>query len=507
MKNFNLLLIAVLLGFATTLVAQNKERPWAVSLYGVKTEYLGDMRTYSHIGSTSNWFNYTKNTIFNFDQFYGGGGLSVDRYLSRFFDLGIYGSYGTIGYDLYDDGSFTHRNFDANVASAKLQTRIKFLGMDDCAVVPYISIGVGGLAYFDVSSKVNANGNYFTGYQGENLPFSKQEYSGDNPGFAGIVTGGLGLEVRLSKVVSLRYQADFGWTTSDKYDMFKNGNGKDMQLQHNVGISFAFGKGKRDRDKDGVYDDVDRCLGTPFGVTVDEFGCPVDSDGDGVADYLDKCPDTPRGAKVDANGCPVDSDGDGVADYLDKCPNTPAGVKVDANGCPVDSDGDGVADYLDKCPNTPAGVKVDANGCPVDSDGDGVADYLDKCPNTPAGVKVDANGCPLIPELDEKVLFDTGKSVIKSEANPTLDKVVELLNANSELKIKINGHTDNTGSERLNSKLSINRAKAVEKYLVDKGISQDRISTEGFGYSKPISDNSTTEGRSQNRRVEIVWNN
>jgi OOP family OmpA-OmpF porin len=64
---------------------------------------------------------------------------------------------------------------------------------------------------------------------------------------------------------------------------------------------------------------------------------------------------------------PADSDNDGVIDALDKCPGTPAGVTVDSNGCPVDSDKDGVPDYLDKCPGTPAGAVVDANGCVVET--------------------------------------------------------------------------------------------------------------------------------------------
>jgi OOP family OmpA-OmpF porin len=151
-----------------------------------------------------------------------------------------------------------------------------------------------------------------------------------------------------------------------------------------------------DTDKDGVPDFLDKCSGTPAGVAVDQNGCPLDSDQDGVVDYLDKCPGTPAGVQVDKNGCPHDSDQDGVADNLVKCPGTPAGAKVDMYGCPVDSDKDGVVDYLDKCPGTPAGVQVDKNGCPPDSDKDGVPDYLDRCSRTPAGVKVDSTGCPVV---------------------------------------------------------------------------------------------------------------
>ncbi len=66
-----------------------------------------------------------------------------------------------------------------------------------------------------------------------------------------------------------------------------------------------------------------------------ECGDVIDSDGDGVYDDKDKCPGTPKGVTVDAMGCPLDSDGDGVADYKDKCPGTKAGAKVDADGCEI----------------------------------------------------------------------------------------------------------------------------------------------------------------------------
>lgn len=91
-----------------------------------------------------------------------------------------------------------------------------------------------------------------------------------------------------------------------------------------------------DSDGDGVTDDKDECPNTPKGVEVDEKGCPIDTDGDGVADINDDCPNnTPREISrgVDANGCPKDSDLDGVPDYKDRCPGTPYGETVDQYGC------------------------------------------------------------------------------------------------------------------------------------------------------------------------------
>lgn len=158
-------------------------------------------------------------------------------------------------------------------------------------------------------------------------------------------------------------------------------------------LNFYYG-GIKDSDKDGVVDNKDKCPDTPFGATVDEFGCPMDSDQDGVPDGLDMCPNTPFGAIVDATGCPSDEDGDGVPDGLDKCPGTPYGAQVNPDdGCPLDSDGDGVSDHEDACPNTPKGAYVDANGCPFDSDMDGVYDGIDKCPNTPMSAPVNEFGC------------------------------------------------------------------------------------------------------------------
>lgn len=196
---------------------------------------------------------------------------------------------------------------------------------------------------------------------------------------------------------------------------------------------------------------------------------------------------------------PSDDDKDGVTNDLDQCPDTPAGVAVGPNGCPADSDGDGVADYLDKCPGTPAGASVDADGCPTDSDKDGVFDYLDQCANTPFGAKVDDRGCWTL----ENVGFKVNKADLTPEVKIKMKNVLDVLKKNPELKVSVEGHTDSTGSVTLNQKLSEKRAQAIKKYIIDSGISADRVVSAGFGLSKPIADNKTEAGRAKNRRVEI----
>jgi OOP family OmpA-OmpF porin len=167
----------------------------------------------------------------------------------------------------------------------------------------------------------------------------------------------------------------------------------------------------------------------------------------------------------------------------------------------MDSDGDGVTDDLDRCPNTPKGVKVDAQGCPLDSDGDGVADYLDKCPNTPKGATVDARGCWTYAAM---VMYDINSAEIKPEAYPMLDEAILILEKNPEMKVEIDGHTDNTGTAAYNMNLSERRAKSVMKYFVDKGVEAERLTTKGFGLTKPAASNDTKEGRTKNRRVELT---
>ena len=109
-------------------------------------------------------------------------------------------------------------------------------------------------------------------------------------------------------------------------------------------------------------------------------------------------------------------------------------------------------------------------------------------------------GCKIVLR---NVFFDTGKFTLRPESTPELERLYKLLNDIPRIKVEISGHTDNTGSETLNLKLSENRAKAVVDYLVKKGISPDRVQYKGYGSSEPVAENSTFQGRQQNRRTEF----
>ncbi|MDR1673382.1 MAG: OmpA family protein [Bacteroidales bacterium] len=103
----------------------------------------------------------------------------------------------------------------------------------------------------------------------------------------------------------------------------------------------------------------------------------------------------------------------------------------------------------------------------------------------------------------ENILFNTGKSTLLPQSFSELNKLVNLLRENPNVRIEISGHTDNVGSAATNKKLSKNRALSVRNYLISQGITGERVEYEGYGFERPIAPNDTEEGRAANRRVEI----
>jgi outer membrane protein OmpA-like peptidoglycan-associated protein len=133
-----------------------------------------------------------------------------------------------------------------------------------------------------------------------------------------------------------------------------------------------------------------------------------------------------------------------------------------------------------------------------------VLDADDLCPNTAAGIKVDAKGCAIEQVVViEGVRFETASAVLTGQATSVLDRVAGSLNGQKNIKVEIDGHTDNAGSPAYNLTLSKQRAESVRQYLIGKGVEPARLSTEGYGETRPIASNSTKAGREANRRVEF----
>ena len=324
--------------------------------------------------------------------------------------------------------------------------------MPESRLVPFVALGLGGSRY-DLSGGTNRD--RFT------------------------VDYGAGLKYFLTENLALR--ADVRHVILPLHDRFN-------ELLYTVGLQFTFGGAKKAAP---VVQTARAAEPAAAPVVV----APKDTDGDGVVDDLDKCPGTPAGVQVDRDGCPLDTDGDGVPDYLDKCPGTPAGVKVDRDGCPLDTDGDGVPDYLDKCPGTPAGVKVDRDGCPPPV----VQKAAPQAKSAIEAAIVEKGRVTL------NVEFDFAKSTIRKGEQADIGELAAVMKKYADLKILIEGHTDNVGSAKYNQKLSQQRADAIKKNLVDKyGIEASRLGTKGYGLTKPIASNATKEGRQKNRRVEAA---
>ncbi|MFH6986149.1 OmpA family protein [Flavobacterium collinsii] len=476
MKHLNKLLVAVMMVMGLSSHAQDSNNPWAIS-FGVNAV---DTRTSS--GAGSGFFDQHFSQPFavkdNWNILPSLSYIGVNRYVGSGFSVGLQGSVNKIdkyvtfnpsapGHDsrgnvVTNPGDLMYYGIDATIKYS-FQELIKSKVID-----PSLSVG-GGYTFFGDSS-----------------------YGTVNPG-AGVTfwfTDAIGLEL------ATRYKWSVNGDRTDKAGV----PDAPSHFQHTAGLVFKFGG--KDTDGDGIYDKDDAC---PDVAGLKQFnGCP-DTDGDGIVDASDACP-TEFGLAA-LNGCP-DKDGDGIADKDDACPDV-AGPKQ-FNGCP-DTDGDGVPDKDDKCP-TVAGPKENG-GCPfLDADKDGVADKDDDCP-TVAG-PASNRGCPEVTTeaLEDlkvqarAVYFNSGKATFKTgdkETPARLDAIKEILKNYPNAKFAIEGHTDSTGSAKINDKLSQERADAVKNALIERGVNPENLESKGFGSSQPVASNKTAAGKAQNRRTEI----
>ncbi|WP_196895725.1 OmpA family protein [Aureivirga marina] len=451
MRHFTKAFLAfLLLACVNTIHAQDSDNPWLVGIGYNAVDF-------NSAGSTGNG---RFDSFFKFDNYNINGSslrFSGARYLGSGFSVEAALSLNTI--DRFGeeklDNDLSYLAFDAG-AKYDINNLVGETGWFD----PYLGLGLGYVSLEDeATSSVN-------GTAGFNIWFAEK----------------------------------FGLYVQTMYKRTLKPEDVARHFQHSAGVVFRFGA--KDTDKDGIVDKKDKCPET-FGL--EEFnGCP-DSDGDGVKDSEDACPDV--AGEKELGGCP-DSDNDGIADKNDACPNAKGTEKN--GGCP-DSDGDSVADKDDACPNK-VGPKEN-NGCPwPDTDGDGILDKDDKCPNE-AGIAGEG-GCPKpvitrdavakIKENAKAIKFGVGSSYFTPRKSKQLDEIVTLMKENKDAKFLIEGNTDNTGSDKLNERLSVKRAEGVKKYLVKAGIDASRIEVKGLGETNPIDSNKTWKGRANNRRVDFV---
>ena len=454
MKHLKVALLALFVVASFSNVnAQDSNNPWAIGFGINAVDYFPTGFDAAGIGEFGSQF---ANANDHYNIIPALSRVTVARHINGGFSLELAGSLNKISKIGENEVSdLTYYGMDAAIKYSLMHKDMKWFD-------PYLGVG-GGYSILD------SNG-------------------------AATVNGTLGANLWVTDHFGFNIQTSYKHSFDDVEHM--------PHFQHAAGVMIRFGG--IDTDGDGIYDKDDAC---PEEFGLEEFnGCP-DTDGDGIIDSEDACPN--EAGTPEMNGCP-DSDNDGIADPNDNCPDV-AGPAAN-NGCPwPDTDGDGILDKDDNCPNE-AGPAAN-NGCPwSDRDGDSVLDKDDHCPDTVGTVAND--GCPELPvavknalrDYAKTIVFDTGKTTIKTQSAGVLDDIIAILNEYSNAKFNIEGHTDSTGSAKLNQKLSEGRANSVMDYLTSNGIDASRLNAAGYGEDKPISTNDTRAGRRANRRVEINLN-
>ena len=313
------------------------------------------------------------------------------------------------------------------------------------AVFPYVSGGISNL-WFDPKDDQGNPGEYNS--------------AGKYKKSAVAYTLELGLKVKLSDKVSLNFSANPSFPKTDYLDDVAAAYINDSYSTMMVGITL-----------------------TPFYSS--------DYDGDGITGDNDLCPDEAEDfdGYQDEDGCPdVDNDGDGILDVNDKCPNEAEDIDgyQDEDGCPdVDNDGDGIPDVKDKCPNE----AEDFNGY-EDEDG---------CPEGGAEISAEKFTLP----ADE--IFAPNSAMIQVGGKKYLDEIILQLQKFPDKKWRIEGHMDSNGNKRILRSLSLERAKVVLEYFtIIGGLTRENFQVFGMGDNFPKGNNDTEEGRSKNRRIEII---
>jgi outer membrane protein OmpA-like peptidoglycan-associated protein len=356
---------------------------------------------------------------------------------------------------------------------------------------------------------------------------------------------GAGLQTSLSRRTMVSLTGTYNYVASRYLDDIKT-NSRDAFWNVTFNVFALLSEENPDLDGDGLLNTEEKQIGTdPLNPDTDGDGLkdgdevhryhtnPLlkDTDGDGLSDYDeifkyqtnplnrdtdgDTLTDGDEVLKYKTDPLQMDTDNDGLADGDEVLRYTTDPLRIDTDNDKL-SDGDEVSKYH----TDPLKRDTDGDGL---SDGDEILKYhTDPLKadtdggGMPDGKEIQMGLNPLDPSDDipvikvgeriilEGVNFETAKTTLLNESKSILDQVAASLIANPEVEVAIHGHTDNVGGARYNMQLSIGRAESVKNYLTSKGIDPRRITTKGYGFTKPIADNASAEGRAKNRRIEFV---
>ncbi len=495
-------LIYLLVIFGLCAIMQPTEaqfKDWGTK-FGLRGSILFPENEFANLGSGGN-------DNFSFDWFKASylGEAFFAFELTKALEMQLAGGYGKYaGVAMFDNKDAGLGEYETTIIPITLRFRIS--PFDVKGWNPYFYVG-GGVMNFSVDTKPIV---------GSGKPI-------EDDGWVAIIPAGIGAEFALSDRVLLDFSLGGAMSTTYDLDAYRAGADDiwDSYFNASLGLTFTGENCSVDKDKDGLGKCDELKIGTdPNNPDTDGDGLldgeeyltyktdPLnpDTDGDGLTDFEEV-------KSTGTNPLVADTDGDGLSDgdEVHKYKTDPLKADTDGDGLsdgdevlkyktdPLkkDTDGDGLTDGEEVLKYKTDPLKKDTDGGSVD-DGTEVKRGTDPLNAEDDVVKI---GVPIILE---GITFDVGKATIKPESEATLMKALKTLETYTDISVEISGHTDNTGSAKLNQKLSEQRAESVKAWLVSKGIDPNRITTKGYGKDKPIADNKTAEGKQKNRRIEFT---
>lgn len=536
---------------STLLFAQNFDKNWGAGIEYGSIEYRGELG--DQLGDFSQW--------------QGGYGFHISRYLSPAINVGARIGYNYLSVMGPDTNTYNmNGDMYTLTGNIELKFANGITMPEDGIFKPYVKLG-GGKLYGDTwGSSMDNDGKPYKLHLDDWVYFlsggTKIRLSKHIDAFVEVgnlwVTA-LGMDGSAMDPASDQFiQVNVGVTLS--IGQFKDKDRDGVSDQNDKcpttpkGVIVDMDGCPVDSDSDGIPDYVDDCP-DKYGLK-EANGCP-DRDEDGIADKKDKCPDE-YGPKSN-QGCPFEPkkvDGDTKDTPIQQGSGMPAsGVNIffvypgNGNGqgmpqiysmaqgqnvMPFDSDGDGISDNIDQCPNQAGTVEnygcptsdIDTTnhlnshnkqqssafmqpGCPSDRDCDGISDNYDNCPDSPGSIR--NKGCP-IEQLSPQwrrdintspVHFMTAKTFLTDYSRANVDKLISTMKAHNELNVWLFGHTDPRGSDDYNAALSEDRLRTIVSYMVEQGISKERIYTMAMGESFPAALGKSEAEMKLNRRVDF----
>jgi outer membrane protein OmpA-like peptidoglycan-associated protein len=488
----SLLFISLSLLIASTSFAQGTKRKmnyFSVGVHGGWTQFYGDVRQYDF------GFSKEKREIAN-----GAGGLFVNYQLNSVIGFNANVQGGTLGgikrtaVSGFGESESTNENvsFKATFVDWTLNTSVNFVNLmysdrtKDRIFTSYVTGGIGFISFRSLKTRLESTATQESGDFVNSVSYVDNGEGTKKMTTELIIPVGIGVKFMLSRRIDLglEYTQRFA-VASDKLDATQAGKkGSDGYGYFDLFLNFKFGKQTHSKEWVNPFQALNQNM-ADLQANVD--GLAKDADGDGVSDIFDKEENTPADLSVDGSGRALDTDGDGVPDYLDSDPFTNKGARVDENGKELDSDKDGVVDSQDLEPNTAEGALVNFQGKTIN---------METAGGSSSSSTNISGGLPSIYFKVNSARIDYWSSYDR------LAEVAQLMKGDKNIKVKVVGHTDKTGTEDYNSTLGQKRAEAAVDHLVKiYGIDAGRFSIESDGKTNPLS--VSDEALNVNRRVDF----